>query len=84
MLCGTKRLLGLVLFSEVRKDRHKACLELELAAPSIKFDQTEHFTNRMKKFKKRRDKPIEHRAAINRSEKSGQKAFQNYLPNSCL
>jgi hypothetical protein len=45
------RLLGLVLFSEVRKDRHKACLELELAARSIKFDQTESFTNRMKKLK---------------------------------
>jgi hypothetical protein len=46
------RLLGLVLFSEVRKDRHKVCLQLELlAARSIKFDQTESFTNRMKKLK---------------------------------
>jgi hypothetical protein len=46
------RLLGLVLFSEVQKDRHKVCLELELlAARSIKFDQTENFTDGMKKLK---------------------------------
>jgi hypothetical protein len=30
---------------------YKACFELELAARSIKFDQTENFTNRMKKLK---------------------------------
>jgi hypothetical protein len=49
--CVAPRLLGLVPFSEVRKDRHKVCLELELAARSIEFDQTENFTNRMKKLK---------------------------------
>jgi hypothetical protein len=41
--CVAPRLLG--------KDRHKACFELERAARSIKFDQTENFTNRMKKLK---------------------------------
>jgi hypothetical protein len=45
------RLLGLVPFSEVRKDRHKVCLELELAARSIEFAPNENFTNRLKKLK---------------------------------
>ena len=34
------RLLGLVPFSEVRKDRHTACLELELMARGIEFAPT--------------------------------------------
>jgi hypothetical protein len=45
------RLLGLVPFSEVRKDRHTACLELELMARGIEFAPTENFTNRLKKLK---------------------------------
>jgi hypothetical protein len=45
------RLLGLVPFSEVRKDRHKVCLELELVARGVEFAPTENFTSRLKKLK---------------------------------
>ena len=45
------RLLGLVPFSEVRKDRHNRCLELELIARGIPFAATENFTNILKKLR---------------------------------
>jgi hypothetical protein len=45
------RLLGLVPFSEVRKDKHKVCLELELRARGIEIAPTENFTNRKNKLK---------------------------------
>jgi hypothetical protein len=45
------RLLGQVPFSELRKNRHTVCLELELRARGVQFDEEENFTNKMKKLK---------------------------------
>jgi hypothetical protein len=53
------RLLGSVPFSEVRKDRHKVCLELELMACNVEFAMTENFTNTMKKLKQAKKKTID-------------------------